>query len=181
MPSDPRNIITATYLITETVARIEIDSPYLAVQVMHDKSLIAADPRWTVTDSDSFPHEYWYAIQGHQIFTADPPKPGSREMTPLSLEYDLPFAEGKSWCPAPPPPVNPACMSMGRRTVESKIAYTTPLGKFDDCYMITQDINSGGVTQWFCNGIGVVVQKYDHAGTRFGFQDTLVRFFGGSR
>ncbi len=67
----------------------------------------------------------------------------------------------------------------GLRTVESRTSYTTPIGTFDDCYEISEEFNSGGVREWFCNGIGTVARKYDHSGTRFGFQDTLIRYSRG--
>jgi hypothetical protein len=41
-------------------------------------------------------------------------------------------------------------------------------------------VNSGGVIQWFCEGVGRVASKYDHAGTRFGFSEELTAFTLGS-
>jgi hypothetical protein len=92
------------------------------------------------------------------------------------LRYDFPLSAGKSWCPEPQPPVDPGYHSNGLRTVQNPIRYTTPAGTFSECYEITEEFNSGGVNEWFCNGIGVVARKYDHSGTRFGYEDTLIRF-----
>jgi hypothetical protein len=72
------------------------------------------------------------------------------------------------------------CTAAGRRTVASQGPYTTPAGEFSDCSQITEDYNSGGVTRWLCRGVGVVAQKYDHAGTRFGFWQVLIAFRPGA-
>ena len=71
------------------------------------------------------------------------------------------------------------CTSAGQRNVVSQESFETPAGRFDDCYQITENFNSGGVVRWLCSGVGLVAQKYDHAGTRFGFQQTLVSYSQG--
>lgn len=172
---NPTQIISATDLITETVVRAEGTAP--AQQYLHKQtvSLVSAPPGW----QDNSPNgngEYWYRIDGTRVFSSPE---GFRQTK--TLVYDFPFAVGKSWCPEQPPPAyNPTCSSMGRRTVENHASYTTPVGSFNDCYELSQQYNSGGVIEWFCNGIGVVARKYDHAGSRFGFEDKLIRFSIGS-
>jgi hypothetical protein len=32
---------------------------------------------------------------------------------------------------------------------------------------------SGSVTRWFCKGVGIAAQKYEHGGARFGFIQVL--------
>lgn len=174
MIGDPTQTMTATNLITETVVRAEGVFPNQEFLHRQTASLVSAPPGWR-DNSSNFNRESWYRIDGTRIFSSPE---GFRQIN--TLVYEFPFVVGKSWCPQPPPAVNPACMSMGRRTVQSRTTYTTPTGSFDECYELSQDFNSGGVTEWFCNGVGVVARKYDHAGTRFGFADTLVGFSMGS-
>ncbi|MGE5141745.1 MAG: hypothetical protein ACM3JD_19945, partial [Rudaea sp.] len=108
-----------------------------------------------------------------------PGKAGASQLA-LTLAFDLPLTIGKSWCPQTPPPANPDCASLGRRTVEEKGVYTAPAGRFEDCFEIAEDFNSGGVTRWFCPGVGIVAQKYDHRGSRFGFEQVLIKYLKGS-
>ncbi len=173
MIGDPTQIITATNLVTETVVRVEGVASNQTFLHRQTASLVSAPPGWQ-DNSSNFNWDLWYQIAGNQIFSSSDHFKEIR-----TLVYDFPFVVGKSWCPRPPPAINPNCMAMGRRTVEKQTRYTTPVGTFDDCYELSQDVNSGGVTEWFCNGIGVVARKYDHVGTRFGFADVLIRFSTG--
>ncbi len=172
---DPTQLITATNLITETVVRAEGIVLFQYFLYKQTASLVGAPSGWQ-DNSANFDREEWYHIDGKQIYSSPNGYPQSN-----LLLYDFPLVVGKSWCPDQPPPTyNPTCTAMGRHKVEKQTSYTTPFGTFDECYEISEDINSGGVTEWFCNGIGVVAHKYDHAGTRFGFEDTLIRFAKGS-
>jgi hypothetical protein len=172
---DPNEIITATRVLTETVARVEGDTPSLSF--MHERSVsdIKIPPEWwssSVLDSGS----YWYRIEGNRVLSVQ--YPYSREGFPL---YEFPLGAGRGWCPEDPPPAtNPTCSLMGKRTVRRQGPYTTAVGTFDPCYEIVEEYNSGGIFEWFCDGIGVVARKYDHAGSRFGYEDTLIRFALGS-
>ena len=171
VPGSPSETITATNRITETVVRVEGNAPSQEYLHRQTATLVSAPPGWQ-DNSANFDWELWYRFEGSQVFSSPE---GYRQSS--MLVYDFPFTVGNSWCPEQPPPsYNPGCGSMGGRTVQNRTSYTTPVGSFDDCYEISQDINSGGTTEWFCNGIGVVARKYDHSGTRFGFQDTLVGF-----
>ena len=183
---DPTTIISATNLITASVIRTEVITPSVAMQYRQTASLVSAPPGWE-DNSANFNSEFWYLLAGHHVFSSpEPPKSPEPleidvkgERTPLV--YDFTLVGGKNWCPFnPPPSYNPNCVAMGRRTVARTGSYATPVGIFDECYQITEEYNSGGVTEWFCNGVGVVARKYDHSGTRFGFLDTLVSFSRGS-
>ncbi len=168
---DPTRIITATNLITETVVRAEGAGP--AQQFLHRQTatLVSASSDWEY-DSSDLNWESWYRVDGTRVFSSPAGSPNIN-----TLVYDFPLSVGKSWCPeVPPPAYNVDCIAMGRRTVTSEAIYATPAGTFDQCYEINQDYNSGGVWEWFCNGVGVVARKYDHGGSRFGFEDTLIRF-----
>ena len=177
--ADPTQVMTATYLFTETVVDTQVTPPYFVAQVQREERLIQAPPDWPQTES-SRPHEYWYIVKDRQVYESFQ-KPASIIPTDtLTLAYDFPLALGRSWCPLKYMEGEKVQDCTAKRTVVSQESYETPAGKFDNCYEITEDVNSGGVTQWFCKSIGVVAQKYDHGGTRFGFQQTLVSYSKGS-
>ncbi len=172
--TDSTQIMTATYLFTETVVDTKALPLYFVAHVQHEEQLVTADPNWT--DASSRPHEFWYVVQGQQVYESFQPLDLTHIQTDtLLMAYDLPLSIGKSWCPSLVVKGERAqdCPT-GQRTVVNRESYETPVGRFQECYQITEDVNSGGVTQWFCRGTGVVAQKYDHGGTRFGFQQTLI-------
>lgn len=180
--TNPTQIVTATYLFTETVIDTQTLLPYFVAHVQREERLVKAEPGWTYPKS-SRPDELWYVVRGQQVYESFQPLDLSRVQTDsLFLAYDFPLATGRSWCPRTDIEGEQVqdCVAAGKRVVVSQEGYETPAGKFPQCYKITEDVNSGGVTRWFCHGVGVVAQRYDHAGTRFGFQQVLVSHSEGS-
>jgi hypothetical protein len=184
LPSDPTQIITATYVLTETVMEVKSTPSYFAARVERDRMLVSAPPNWTQTDS-SASGSFWYVIQGKLIYEFNQADISGFDPDLSTLAYQLPLSVGEKWCPvqvdlkSPDHPNIQDCSAAGERTVARAMAYETPMGKFDDCYQITEAFNSGGVTRWFCNGVGVVAANYDHSGTRFGFDQKLIDYRAG--
>ena len=185
LPSDPTQIMTATYILTETVTAIKSMPPYLIAQVERARETVSEPTNWTEIVSNE-PMKFWYVISGTLVFEQFGEEPNSMNFPDFSvLAYDLPLQVGKQWCPIRlevknrDNPRDIYCEANGIRTVIDNISYETPIGKFENCYQITEAINSGGVTRWFCNGIGVVAASYDHGGTRFGLRQVLINYSTG--
>jgi hypothetical protein len=51
-----------------------------------------------------------------------------------------------------------------------------PAGSFDHCFQLVTPYNNGGVRQAFCSGVGFVQEQFDHIGTSFGYQMTLIAY-----
>jgi hypothetical protein len=180
--TNPTQITKAAYLFTETILGTQSVPSYFIAHVQHEERLVKADPDWIYTES-SRPKEFWYVVRGQQVYESALPLDLTNIQTDtLLLAFDFPLVLGKSWCPSIYVKGEKIqdCTASGRRTVANQESYQTPAGDFKQCYKLTEDFNSGGVTRWLCNGIGVVAEKYDHAGTRFGFQETLASFSRGS-
>lgn len=182
-PSDPTQIVTATYRMTETVVETETNPPFLFVRIQRETRLVSATPlTGTTLPGDAF----GYVISGTQVYqenrAVDPP---AFDPDYSHLAYKFPLVDGKQWCPLqldlknPDDPTAVHCEANGLKTVTALDAYQTPAGRFTECYEITEAYLSGGVTRWFCNGVGVVAAKYDHGGTRFGFEKTLLKYQAG--
>ena len=178
LPTNPTQIVTATYRLTETVVATEVSAPYLFVRVRRDISLASTTP---LTSANLPEGEFVYVISGTQVYQASGVvEYESFDPDYASLMYDFPLVAGKHWCPIrfdlknPDSPEVVHCEANGLRTVAVAGIYETPAGSFEDCYSITEAYNSGGVMRWFCNGVGVVAARYDHAGTRFGFEQLLI-------
>jgi hypothetical protein len=179
---DPTQVITATYLFTETVIDTQTRPPFFIAHVQREERLVNAPPDWNYTAS-SRPNEFWYVANDQQIYESLQKLDLTNIQTEtLILAYDFPLSLGRSWCPSSYIKGEKVqdCTAAGKRTVVSQEKYNTPAGEFDNCYKITEDVNSGGVTRWLCKNIGIVAQKYDHGGTRFGFQQTLVNYSSSS-
>jgi hypothetical protein len=172
---DPTQILTATSVVTETIGAMPSNAPSYTFMLERTVSNIHEPDGWW-GGSPVKAGEYWYRIRGNQVLSIHSP-----ESQNGSLLYDFPLAADKSWCPQEILPDNlPSCHMNGLRTVENRTSYTTPAGTFDECYEISEEYNSGGVWEWFCDGVGTVARRYDHGGTAFGFQDTLVGFIRGA-
>ncbi len=171
---DPTQLITATRLFTDTVTRIEGSAPSLSFLEERTVSSIHAPPN----SSDWMLLNPWinrYLIRGNQIFETR----SANHLEDLLL-YDFPLETNKRWCVQPLQPANASdCYEMGWREAQRRASYATPVGQFDECYQILDPFYTGGA-EWFCDGVGVVAHKYDHAGTRFGFEDKLLRLSMGS-
>lgn len=181
LPSDPTQTMTATYIMTETVINLRSMPPYWAAQVERVQEVISQPAGWGQVISNQ-PERFWYVISGTLIFEQWE-EPNSMNFPDFSsLAYNLPLRVDKQWCPIRldlsnwDNPREIYCEANGMRTVVDQMAYETPAGTFDNCYEITEAFTSGGVTRWFCEGIGVVAASYDHGGTRFGFRQVLIDY-----
>lgn len=181
--SDPAQIIEATYRLTETIVDTESVPPYFIAHLKKDYELIGADPDWKGDITANQPNESWYILEGQKVFESFQPFDTEQITTgEISLAYDFPLSPGKSWCLSPVDRKNPVpqqaatCEFVGKRMVTDEGAYQTAAGQLDDCYELTDYYNGGNIIRWFCRGVGTVSVRYDHAGTRFGFEQSLLSY-----
>ena len=183
-PEDPAQTVKAIYELTETIVDTETISSYLVVHVRRDRKLLSADPGWTQELSNQ-PDEFWYVRDDQRVFQSNLPL-DTNNIKPdtLILDYQFPLSVRKSWCLLPDSRNNPkeiaGCDFVGKREVTGHGTYQTPAGAFDNCYDIMDVYNGGNILQKFCDGVGIVFMKFDHAGTQFGFEQTLTKFSKGT-
>jgi hypothetical protein len=186
----PYLTIKGTTQIVESVVDVQSQSSFYIAHIEGNKSLLNADPGWEEHGTFGLgKYEFWYIVsRGGQIYLSyAPPDPQNILTNQLLQEYQFPMAKGSSWCPnkqqkedlASPAKTPVPCASAGMRVVYEEGSYTTQAGKFDRCYRMDDDYNSGGVTQWLCNGVGIVAQIYGHAGGQFGYTQELIKFSPG--
>jgi hypothetical protein len=181
-PSNANQIVRATYRLTETVSDTKITPNTFTAHIKSSFNLTSAEPGWSVTEPNS-QVDVWYVVKEGQVFES--PAPLEIQFDELRLLYDFPLSLGKTWCPLRFDPIPPNkkitnCDDSGKRVVSDTGAYETSAGKFNDCYEITEHFKEGNVTQWFCNGTGIVYKKYDHVGTNFGFIQMLTGYTNGT-
>lgn len=182
----PDHILNAAYRLTESVIDAEWTSAYLVAHVKKDYELVKADIDWPGGEFTDDQLETWYLKDGSQMFESQLPVNTNHLQTDyFLLAYDFPVSIGKSWCLSRADPNDPShketagCEFVGKRMVTSKGSYQTPAGRFDSCYELTDYFNTGNIIHWFCEGVGVVFRKFDHAGTRFGFEQILLSYSTG--
>jgi hypothetical protein len=182
--ADPNQIIKATYQLTETVVETKTVSTYLVAHVKREHKLIDADAGWT-DDFSSQPNEFWYVVNDHQVLQSNLPLDTTHiNIDELIVDYEFPLSMKKSWClfseNSKGPKKTQSCEVVGRREVTSQGPYETPAGNFEDCYDLIDYFNGGNLFQKFCGDVGIVSIKFDHAGTRFGFEQTLISYTTGA-
>lgn len=183
-PSDPEKVVKATYQLTDIVVDTETVSGYRVAHVKRDWKRIQADPEW-LRDLSSQPREFWYIKDGDRIYQSNfPVDPNNIKTDQLILDYEFPLSVRKNWCLLPDSRNGSGeaagCDFVGRRQVTTHGRADTPAGSFENCVELTDTYNGGNILQKFCGGTGIVYMKFDHAGTKFGFEQTLTGFSKGA-
>ena len=183
-PLDPSQTIKATYELTETIVDTETISNYLVAHIRRERELINADADWT-QEMSSQPDEFWYVQDGQRVFQSNfPLDTANIDPDQLVLDYEFPLSVRKKWClladSRNTPKAIAGCDFVGRREVTDHGRYESPAGSFENCYDLVDVFNGGNILQKFCDGVGIVFMKFDHSGTQFGFEQTLVRFSRGT-
>ena len=184
-PSDPTQVIKAMYQLTDTIVETETVSNYVVAHVKRERELIKADAGWA-QDISSPPNEFWYVRSNQRLFQSNFPL-DTANINPdeLILDYEFPLSIKKNWCLLPDNRKSDVsqntagCDFVGRREVTDQGRYETPAGNFENCYDLIDIYNGGNILQKFCDGVGIVYMKFDHVGTRFGFEQTLIRYSKG--
>ena len=186
---DPNQIIRAVTSIADQVADVQNLPPYYIAHIQRETSLVSADPgflEYNGTKTSLGSSEFWYILHAGRVYLShERPDPTNLALDQLSEELDFPLTVGSSWCPnkiqkgsltpEAETPV-PCASSAGVRKVLAEESYTTQAGKFEPCYQMSDFYNSGSPIRVFCEGVGFVAEKYDHAGSRFGYSQELVQF-----
>lgn len=176
-PADPRQTMTATYLITETVTNVDLFGAQIVATIERKEAVVEAPSDW-ITQTPTLFDDSWLVISGTQVFGSFQPIDLSNLLNESWLLYDFPLTVGKRWCPyqqsALPKPMN--CDGVAKLTVTEPATYHTPAGHFEDCFEIVEAITSGGRHWGFCSEIGIVKEWYDHGGSKFGYEKVLVGY-----
>lgn len=168
-------IVTATSILTETVVEIVQDGTTLTALVHPSRELLSVPPDYPF-DTDVEYRDFWYVVEGTELWLVNETGTSPTDKSVYrQLLYDFPLALDKEWCPDNPSYPR-ACSSAGMRRVIDAGAYTTPAGTFTNCYQTHEYYNGGGPFIWFCPGVGIVAETYDHGGTPFGNRKTLIDY-----
>lgn len=172
--------VTATYQIIETVVDERVDLPYYIAHAKGEKTLLAKDAGWSQPD-DSKSYEFWYVLRDGAVYkTQAAPDLVNLQNSSPEMVYQLPLMVGATWCPTSTGAQQGAsCQNSGEFSVLGMQPIQTKSGILDGCYQIRQFFNDGSFFSLFCMMVGPAGVKFDHAGTPFGFNQTLTSFTRG--
>lgn len=167
-PSDSN----ATYIITQTVLGTVRFRDYFVASVFQKQKMLSSTPNW------AYPSEsndlFAYVVRDRNIYAYRSGFP-LWDPSAFELSYPLPLYLGKTWCPYLEAKGN--CVGGGQRTVIRAQSYQVPAGRFNNCFQWKDDFLTGTDQEWFCNGVGIVENQFDHNGAPFGQKWILMRYY----
>lgn len=182
---DPNTLIKASTYIADRVIDTQSQPPYHIAHIQRNTTLVSSDPAWQDFGSLRLgEYDFWYVILDERVYlSTEIPDPANLQVDQLILELEFPLSVGMSWCPSTtqngsPTPVAETpvpCAFAGARNVLAEKPYTTQAGNYASCYELSDFYNSGSPIKVFCEGVGIVAEKYDHFGARFGYSKELVK------
>ncbi|MFP4346585.1 MAG: hypothetical protein ACLFU8_18015 [Anaerolineales bacterium] len=168
----------ASYVYTDTVHEVINEDTYIAARVEREVAVLEepGEALFIAPETESF----WYVLlKDGRIY-----RQAELDLEELdkrgTLEYRLPFNPQRCWYSDPQQRANLAAAAVdypGCRRPSEPQSMSTAVGDFERCYVILTPYNSGGVFEELCEGVGVVGTHYDHAGSRFGYQATLIETY----
>ncbi len=171
--SKPQDILTSTYIYTDAIISARSAQPYFAAEVSRTVSLISGEALFNAPEAEA----WWYIISGTQVYR----QPGSQldfsKVSSSWLEYAFPLS-ANGWYPDPETRslTAPDVMISGRRYTFPESEVAVPTGLFKNCSEIVTAYLGGALYAWFCPQFGVVEEKFDHAGTPYGYHTVLMRY-----
>jgi hypothetical protein len=156
--------------VSVTVVDNQWIGAFFLAQLKVEQSFV---PQWMPIGLGDGANEFWYAIDehGHVYNLPDLPDVGRIERS--TLAYVFPLGAPDCWFRSAD-----LWNAFGENCTfsEGPHEHETPAGTFSDCFWIVTPYLSGNVHDWVCNGIGYVGAKYDHYGSPFGYETTLLEY-----
>ena len=162
----------AAWQVADTVVEVQTHPPFVAAHIQRDVTLVSgpADLKPVAPDS------YWVVLEGGMVYRIV----GDLDWGQVrngSLEYIFPLPGESCWFQEAQQRSQPFNQdSPGCRRASGPVSLTLPVGAFEHCYQLVTPWNTGSINQTFCSGVGLVQEKFDHAGTPFGYQMTLIAY-----
>ncbi len=168
----------ATWQVVKKVTETRMmDNDIYAVKVQPSITLTGDAPEVNFVIPPSS-ESFWYLVGGAYIYQVDTVDP-EPDLAKAMLELILPLSDaGEGWYPDP-----------YQRTAQADSEIRLPGFRYVyqpyekdwgtdgtrlTCYDLLTPYNNGYVEQTFCDGVGFVFDKFDHAGTPFGYEINLV-------
>lgn len=178
------DIMTATWIITETIVEQRAEGPYLAFRICRDESAetvvsVDTDAFMPVKVADS--SDYWLVMTDtHQyrlvggLNLDDPGSVGELALV-FPLEVDEKWYLNREMSQLYP---DKAVDSMLRKVLQES-PVTVPAGDFAGCFLLAETIGGSTFDGWYCPAVGWVERGSDHHGTPYGWREVLIDTYVG--
>ena len=160
----------ATWQEVDTIIDERQSGMLRAVEVQQEISQVEKTP---VDAGINIPQSvnYWYILSGNKLYRQWRDLDWTK-IESSSLELVWPFPAQGCWFPDPEQRSNPALRVEpdfpGCRSAQGPVTLQLLTGRVDHCYHLKTPYNDGALFEDFCEQVGFVGGKYDHAGTPFG-------------
>jgi hypothetical protein len=156
--------------VTVSVVDNQMLGDYFLAHLTVESSFSA---QWTPLGLGQGASEFWYAIdeQGRVYFLQDSSQ--AEDLTDSILAFQFPLESEECWFRSPDlwNALGDYCTyTDGPHLIE------TPAGSFKDCFLIVTPYLSGSTIDWICKGVGFAAARYDHLGSPFGYEATLLEY-----
>jgi hypothetical protein len=159
--------------VADTVIEVRTHPPYIAAHLQRETSLISGPPE---LQPQPFPGSFWYVVEGETVYRVDGDPDWNRIHAGV-LELVFPLPGDRCWFPDAQQRARPYNPDLpGCRGASGPINLKLPAGSFNHCYQLVTPYNNGAIRQTFCSGVGFVQEQFDHVGTPFGYQMTLIAY-----
>ena len=169
------DIMTATFLMTDTVSSVEVKDAFFIATVQSMQSAevpieVRGDYPMTDALSAATTKNYWLIVDGNRILRQEDNLDLSDLQSRVQVELVFPVDLNSQWS------IFNAKDAPANRTVARVDSIVVPAGEFTDCRYL--DTNMAGMTigDWFCPGIGLVQHHAEHHGTPYGNRQELVSY-----
>jgi len=176
--------ISAEVTITVKVISTQMISGYFIAE-MDRKNQITSGRFTLYSPPQPLPEgRFWYIVNGGRVYVQWGDTLDLTKVNKIYLEYVFPLLENpcffryngmlEDFTQASP---NDPNSFRGCTWVEGPVEMVTIAGTFENCSLVVTPGHAGGFAEWLCPGIGYVGDKYDHAGTPYGYETTLVDYY----
>ena len=155
--------------IKVTVVDNQMKGSYFVAKLKVEQMFTA---QWAPIGLGDGTNEFWYAIDERGHVYSLPHLPDD-DIQDSILAYVFPLGVTDCWFRSAD-----LWNAFGENCTfsEGPQVYETPAGVFGNCFWIVTPYLSGNIQDWVCNGIGYVGAKYDHNGSPFGYETTLLEY-----
>ncbi len=162
------DVLTHTLLVTETAVSVQQQPPYTIIEMRRQMP----DTMFASTKDLS----YWYILDGQTLYRQEGMLNVEKVTDDGRIELVFPLTPGASWHSLPSLRDSDPKRQINSwlRRVERLETVETPAGAFEQCAYFTEVAAGNYMQTWYCPDVGFVQRRDDHAGTRFGYAETLI-------
>ena len=168
---NPREIMTATLVITETVVEVKSTESYFVAKIHRDESaetpVVVPPSMRDIPPRPATSSDHWFVVGENRIYLQEKNLDVSNLYDTAKLELVLPLKVGEKW--------NLFDGGIVREIVKVDTV-VVPAGRFDNCFFFEDAWATDIATTCFCPNVGFVDEKMDHRGTPIGWHRVLTKY-----